>query len=629
MCGICGFTASAIPREEVGAVLAKMATALHHRGPDDEGSYVDDDVALAHKRLSIIDLAGGRQPIHNEDKSVWIVFNGEIYGFRQLREALAARGHAFYTQTDTETIVHLYEEDGVDCLGRLNGMFAFALWDTKARQLFLARDRIGEKPLYYCHSPRGFIFASELKGLLEHPLVERRLDLAALSKYLTFEYVPAPTTIFEGIRKLPAGHYLVYRDGPLREGKYWEVPISESSIGYRTEAEYAEELVYLLRSSVERMLVSDVPIGILLSGGIDSSLVAALASRLSPGRVKTFTIGFRDRSFDESAHAQRVANVLGTDHHSEQLDTRTMLRLIPRITDILDEPLGDASVIPTYLLSRLASRHVKVALGGDGGDELFAGYPTYQAHRLVSFYGILPWEVRRVINRVAARLPVSHRNISFDFKIKQFLRGVGVAPEVRFFYWMGSFVEAEKRRLFADGIQDISFRFNTFDQVIGHINDSRLLGDFERILYLSVKLYLQDDILVKVDRASMANSLEVRAPYLDRDFVEFAARLPTMYKLRRLTTKYLLKQAARGLLPDPIIQRKKKGFGIPLSKWFMTDLRALLLDYLAADRIRKAGLFNPQYVAELVDDHLRRRRDYRKLLWTLLVFEMWREKYLP
>lgn len=628
MCGIFGFTISSAKEGDIQGILTKMARTLEHRGPDDEGFYVSDDIALGHKRLSIIDLKTGKQPIHNETKSLWVVFNGEIYGFRHLREELRERGHAFYTETDTETIVHLYEEEGINCLNRLNGMFAFALWDAYERQLFIARDRIGEKPLYYNYSPQGFIFASELKGVLQHPLVERRIDLASLSKYLTFEYVPAPGTIFEGIKKLQPGHYLVYKDGQLLDREYWDIPISESSIGYRTEEEYAEELLYLLRGSVQRMLVSDVPIGILLSGGIDSSLIAALATQLGTGGVKTFTIGFQDKSFDETRYATQMSRVLETDHHSEQLDTAAMLRIIPRMVDILDEPMADASIIPTYLLCQLTSQHVKVALSGDGGDELFAGYPTYQAHRLVSFYGVLPWEIRKIINTFAAKLPVSQRNVSFDFKIKQFLRGIGVAPEVRFFYWMGSFIEAEKRRLLADGIQDISRRYNTFDEVIRYISESRLLNDFERILYLSMKLYLQDDILVKVDRASMANSLEVRTPYLDRHFVEFAAQLPTMYKLRRLTTKYLLKKAARGLLPEEIITRRKKGFGIPLSKWLMTDLRQLLLDYLAEDRIRKEGLFNPNYVRALIDEHLSYKKDNRKRLWTLLVFEMWREKYL-
>lgn len=628
MCGICGFTTSSVKGGNRKEIIDHMTQTLAHRGPDDEGFYWDDDIVFGHRRLSIIDLSTGNQPIHNEDHSVWIAFNGEIYNFLALRRELEEKGHAFYTAADTEVIVHLYEEEGVECLKRLDGMFAFALWDKNSKSLFLARDRLGEKPLHYYSCTDGLVFASELKGLLCHPAVPREIDLHSLSKYLTYEYIPAPHTIFRGIHKVQPGHFVLYRNGQVMEERYWDVPMSEVSVGYKREEEYVEELRYLLREAVQSRLVSDVPVGVFLSGGIDSSLVALLASEASTEKIRTFSIGFAEKSFDETPFSQHVAALVGSDHHHDELTSQRMLELVPKVVRTLDEPLADASIIPTYLLSQFTARHVKVALGGDGGDELFAGYPTYQAHRLVGLYDFLPRELRAIINRLAARLPVSHRNISFDFQIKQFLRGAGVAPEVRFFLWMGSFLESEKRQLFSDGWRPQLLQMNTFDDLARYIAESRLMSDFERILYLSLKLYLQDDLLVKVDRASMANSLEVRSPYLAPKLVTFVAQLPTFYKMNRLTTKYILKKAARGLLPQEIIKRKKKGFGVPLSRWFTGDLKPLLLDYLSEARIKREGLFDYDFIRSLVDDHLGFRKDNRKLLWTLLVFEMWQETYL-
>ena len=630
MCGICGVVFLDPERRVDAGVLVAMRDTLTPRGPDDAGVYLDGNVGLAARRLSIIDLAEGHQPMANEDESVWVVFNGEIYNFKEVRQFLQTRGHKFRTNSDTEVILHAYEEEGLDCLGRFNGMFAFALYDKKARHLFLARDRIGVKPLHYLWDSRRFLFASEIKALLRDSSVSRELDPLSLSKYLTYEYVPAPHSMFRVIQKLEPG-YLLRLDigrGTLTKRRYWDIPLFDDNLGYKREDDYQEELLYRLEESVRLRLVSDVPVGIFLSGGIDSSTVAAFANKHHGSPIVAFTIAFDDKSFDESAYATRVGRTLGVDHRMETFNSGKMCEILPRVVDAMDEPLADASILPTYLLSEFAARHVKVVMGGDGGDELFAGYPTFQALKLIRYYDILPHEFRNLILKCAQAMPVSHRNFSLDFKFKQLLRGAGVSREIMFFLWMGSFTEREKRDLLTGEIWDQVKTQNTFEDLFDYIKESNLKNEVERALYLMMKLYLQDDVLVKVDRASMANSLEVRAPFLDYTFVEFAVQLPTLLKLRRLTTKYLLKRAATSLLPRGITHRPKKGFGIPVGKWILSDLRAMFQDYLGEARIRREGVFNPAFVRRLLDDHLARRRDNRKLLWTLLTFQLWRERWL-
>ena len=630
MCGICGLANRHETEQAQESILIAMRDALHHRGPDDAGIFIDGRVGLGHRRLSIIDLSTGVQPIHNEDSSCWIIFNGEIYNYRALRQELEEAGHQFYTNTDTEILVHLYEQDGEQMLQKLNGMFAFAIWDRPQQRLFLARDRLGKKPLYWTLNATAFLFGSELKALLCHPSVSREIDLFSLSKYLTYEYVPAPHTMIAGVQKLKPGHFLTYstQTHELRIKKYWDIPIAEDSIAYMSEESYVEELLQLLRESVRmRLLSSDVPVGIFLSGGVDSSTVAALACETSP-KVQTFTIGFDEPSYDESRYANQVAEILGTDHHVDVLDIRKAHTLLPDIMNYLDEPLGDASIIPTYLLSRFTAQHVKVALGGDGGDELFAGYPTFQALRMIHYYNIFPPEIRNLFHRLAAKLPVSHNNISFDFKIKQLLRGTGVSHEIMFFRWMGSFNEREKKMLFhPDMLAQIAHE-NPYEDLLEYVRESNLYETFERVLYLMTKLYLQDDILVKVDRATMANSLEARAPLLDYRFVEFAAQLPTQYKLHRLTTKYLLKKAALKVLPKQIVYRKKKGFGIPVAKWICEDMKGMFLHYLSQDRLKKDGLFQYPFIERLLYEHWSYQKDNRKLLWTLLIFQLWKERWI-
>ena len=629
MCGVVGIADLAQRRPDLVAIGRAMRDALAHRGPDEVGERHDGPVWLGSRRLSIIDLADGHMPMGNEDGTVWAVYNGEIYNFAALRATLEAAGHRFRTSCDTEVLVHAYEEWGPGCVERFNGMFAFAVHDVTRQRLFLARDRMGEKPLHYVWNGGLFLFASEIKALLRHPDVARRIDPLAVSKYLAFEYVPAPHSLFAGVRKLEPGHWLLLDlvERRLEIRAYWDMPLLDDAPSYKREEDYADELLSRLDEAVRIRLVSDVPIGVFLSGGVDSSTVAALAARHHGGPLEAFTIGFGDPTFDETAWAERAARHAGVVHHVERCDLEAVLPEIPDILGTLDEPLGDASYVPTFLLSRFARRRVTVALGGDGSDDILAGYPTFSALKLVRYYAILPLELRQLINRVAGWLPVSLSNISFDFKIKQLLRGAGVANEVMFLLWMGSFTEGEKRVLLAPDVRADIGNANAFEDVLDHIKRSNLRSDLERAFYLCAKLYLSDDILVKVDRASMANSLEVRSPFLDHTFVEFICRLPSRLKLHRLTTKYLLKKAVAGLLPPALVRRPKKGFGMPVGRWINGPLGPIIDAALAPERLRREGLFDPDFVATLLGEHRAEVRDNRKLLWTLFAFQTWRERW--
>jgi asparagine synthase (glutamine-hydrolysing) len=628
VCGIVGNVLARADRTPDPVVLKRMNDRLAHRGPDDEGFFIQGPAGLAMRRLKIIDLATGHQPMSGEDRRVWVVFNGEIYNYRELTQLLAARGHVFATRSDTEVIVHGWEERGLGVLAELEGMFAFALWDEPTRTLVLARDRLGIKPLYYAVLPDQIVFASELKALVEHPAVDRALDLTALSRYLAHEYVPAPHAILRSVRKLPAGHWLTYTEGRVKVEPYWDLAFRRR--GTVTEAEALEELRATLDLSVRQHLISDVPLGMFLSGGIDSSAVAAFAARHAPGRLKTFSIGFEDPSFDESAHARRVAQALDTDHHEEILGPRAALDLVAGLPDLLDEPLGDASLIPTYLLSRFTRRAVTVALSGDGGDELFAGYPTYQAHRVARAFELVPQWVRRGLIRPAVEaLPVSLSNLSLDFKLKRFVEGMDYPGVERHAVWMGSFTPAEQRGLFTpDALARMESppSYDAFHEIAAHATSAEGL---ERMLYLDVKGYLGEGVLTKVDRASMACSLEVRVPLLDRRVVELAASFPMSLKLHGFTTKYALKRALRGLLPREILERPKKGFGIPLGHWFRGELRPLVREACGPDAVRRGGLFRPEAVERLLGEHETGRRDHRKKLYTLLAFQLWAGRYRP
>jgi asparagine synthase (glutamine-hydrolysing) len=632
MCGICGVATRNGPGPD-RALLDRMSRSIRHRGPDDSGVLLRDGVGLGMQRLSIIDVEGGHQPIANEDGSIWIVFNGEIYNHLELRADLIARGHRFATRADTEAVVHAYEEWGDDCLHRLNGMWGFALWDGPRRRLLLARDRMGIKPLHYRLAAGRLTFGSEIKALLEDPETSRDLDLVALDEYLALEYVPAPRTILREVRKLPGGHLLAWRqqDGGADLRRWWtpDLSASEHARPDGSDAEVAAELHRVLQAAVRREMISDVPLGVFLSGGIDSSAVAALMCEASPGNVRSFSIGFADRSFDESRHARRVAQHLGTDHHELILEPRMLLDLVPTVTAALDEPLGDASILPTYLLCRFTRESVKVALGGDGGDELFAGYPTMQAHRVAGYYEALPGPLRRrLVPALVDRLPVSLNNISFDFKVRRFVRGAGLPLHERHVAWTGSFTAEQRLRLLAPAVTAEIGAIGDGGTVAALAAEAEALENpLNRVLHLDMKLYLENDILAKVDRASMLASLEARVPLLNVDVVEHVTRLPIDYKLRGLTTKWLLKRALRDRLPAAILGRRKKGFGIPVARWLQGPLRADLLEATDPALIRRQGLFRGEEIKRLVDEHLAGGRDRRKELWTLFIFQRWLETY--
>ncbi len=629
MCGICGIFYADPPRTVDPDVLRAMCAAIRHRGPDDEGIYIDGPVGLGMRRLSIIDLEGGQQPIHNEDRTVWIVYNGEMYNYPALTARLTGLGHDFHTRSDTETVVHAYEEFGVGCLEHLNGMFASALWDGRERRLFLARDRVGIKPLYYTQTADGLLFGSELKAILAHPNVPRRVDPIALDQYLTFEYVPTPRTIFEGIFKLPPGHYLTLSaGGALRVEQYWDMPLEQSEAAPpRRLAEIEAELRDLLRDVVEMEMISDVPIGVLLSGGIDSSAVAAMMAQIAPGNVSSFSITFDDPSFDESSYARLVADHLGTQHYEHRLTPREMLDLIPHIVDFMDEPLADSSLVPTTLLARFVREHVKVALGGDGGDELFAGYSTLQAHRLVRIYKrAVPEPLRRSIApAIASALPTSFANISLDFKIKRFVGGDVFPLAVRHHRWLGSFTTEEKHALLLPELR--RSEEETYAVATAHVARCQARHFLNRALYLDMKMYMEGDILPKADRASMSASLEVRVPMLNHRLLTFCAALPHRYKLNGLQTKYILRRALRGLVPNRILRRGKKGFNMPVARWLTGELREFAHDMLAPEKLHREGFFEPEAVQCILADHMAHRRDARKHLWTLLTFELWLDRW--
>jgi asparagine synthase (glutamine-hydrolysing) len=628
VCGIVGNVMARADRQPNPRVLRRMADRLAHRGPDDEGFVVRGRAGLGMRRLKIIDLETGRQPMTGEDGSTWVVFNGEIYNYRELTRRLTTAGHRFTSASDTETIVHAWESWGREMLDDLEGMFAIAVWHESTETLFLARDRLGIKPLYYAPLSDQLVFASELKALVEHPEVSRELDPVALSEYLAYEYVPAPRAILQQVRKLAAGHWLAYTNGSVKVEPYWDV--ARLRPRRVTEAQAVERLRAVLDTVVPEHLVSDVPLGVFLSGGIDSATVAAFAARHASGQLKTFSIGFDDPSFDESGWARQVSRALGTDHHEEVLSLRAASELIAGLPDLLDEPLGDASLLPTYLLSRFARRAVTVALSGDGGDEVFAGYPTYQAHRLARAYARVPEAIREgLVRPLVRRLPVSLDNLSLDFRLKRFVEGMPYGVVERHAVWMGSFTPAEQEELFRpEALARMTAQpsYAVFHALAAAVPEVPWLN---RILYVDLKGYLGEGVLTKLDRASMACSLEVRVPLLDHRVVELAGTLPPELKLRGLTTKYVFKQAMRGLLPDEIVARPKKGFGIPLGRWFQGELAPLLHDTCSTDAVRRGGLFRPEVVERLLREHREGRRDHRKKLYTLLAWQLWAERYRP
>lgn len=605
-----------------------MVGTLAHRGPDDEGLYLKDNVALGHRRLSIIDLKTGHQPIFNEDRSILIVHNGEVYNFQELKENLLKKGHIFTTHSDTEAILHAYEEYGEDCLKFFNGMYAFAIWDSKTEKLFLARDRFGKKPLYYAVFDNQFIFGSELKAVLKHPSVKREIDPVALSKYFAYEYIPSPFSVFKGIKKLEAGSKISLKGNSYKVERYWDLPFDKPKNLDLKEIE--ENLLRIFKESVKRRLVSDVPLGVFLSGGIDSSsVVAMMAELMDPKEIKTFSIGFKEKFFDESSDARRVAEHFGTDHHEEILRPETMLGVLPDILDILDEPFADSSIIPTYLVSRFTRQHVKVALGGDGGDELFLGYPSFLAHKFNPYFNALPHFLRKASLNVlnTARVP-SQRYMNLNLKARRFLRGFDLPEEVRHQAWIGSFLPSEEKKLFSPNMKVSYDPLTIYDLTDSLFRKAKTADMLDRIIYIYVNTYMTDDILVKVDRASMANSLEVRAPFLDSEFAEFAMSIPAGFKLKNFKRKWILKDVLKNKLPKDTLNKPKQGFAVPVEKWLKADLRHLLSDAFNKNKIEREGIFNYGYVKDLISDYQKGKAILTKEIWALFMFEMWYDRWM-
>lgn len=643
MCGIAGWINldTTKPNRNAEAVLHSMCETIVHRGPDSEGLWVDETVALGMRRLSIIDLKTGDQPVFGEDRSVVVMMNGELYNYREVRAELEKDGFKFVTKSDTEILPHLYQKFGDAFIDHINGMYAFSLWDSRRKKLIIARDRFGEKPLYYGVFDGKLIWASEPKAILAHPSVKPELDLNALRHYVSFDYVPAPMSIYKGIHKLPAAHVLVVENDEVRTRRYWDIswrptnfrlPSKSNGSGSASNSsltDSARELRDLLSDAVRMRLVSDVPLGILLSGGIDSSTVAAFATQHATERVKTFSIGFEEDSFDESKFARKVAKHLDTDHYEERLSAATAGDLISDIGKWLDEPISDGSLIPTFLLAQFVRKHVTVALGGDGGDELFAGYPMYYAHTLAAKYNAIPAFVRSgLIEPVVNALPVSTSNMSFDYKAKRFVRSAKNDPITRHHGWFGSFAVEQHEKLFTKDVL-AQTEADIYRGVRELVDASDARDIIEKAQYADINYYLAEDILTKVDRSAMAVSLETRAPFLDPRVGQFAASIPVEYKLKGKSGKVILKEAMKDLLPHDILHRPKKGFGIPIAEWLKGRLNPLMHDMLSPERLNKQGLFNADYAQKLIKEHENGAASHHKELWTLLVFELWCDHFLP
>jgi asparagine synthase (glutamine-hydrolysing) len=627
MCGIAGFLAHGAgpSRREV---LTRMTRTLRHRGPDEEGVVLDGPVGLGARRLRVMDLRTGQQPMAVDDGAVRVVQNGEIYNFRELRGRLERLGHRFRTESDTEVIARAYVEWGDKCVDHLDGMFAFAVWDALQQVLLLARDRMGEKPLYYHAGSEAFVFGSELRALLEHPAVPRELDLRSLSRYLGFEYVPAPDSMLAGIAKLPPGHVLTISAGTKPHVvRYWDLEFAPDHAP--TETEWAERLRAQIEDSVRRQLVSDVPLGLFLSGGVDSSAIVSTATRLAGRRLRTFSVGFPEASYDERRFARAVAARCGTDHAELVFSPDLMTESLADVGSLLDEPLVDGSFLPIHALSRLARQHVTVVLSGDGGDELFCGYPTFLAERGVRWVRRLPAGILRAAGWAVNRARSSARYGSAEFLLKQFFRGLPHPPEVRTQLLLGGLTADEQSPLFSDPVRAAVSGFDPYEELGRSVAEVPGLDPIERLIYQHCKFYLADQNLATVDRASMATGLEVRSPFLDRPLVDLASRIPSSLKLHGWRTKHILKRALEPDLPATILDRRKQGFGVPLGAWLAGPLRPVLDDWLAADRLRRVGLFDPSAVRTLVTEHVSGQRDRRKLLWALLMFEAWREHALP
>jgi asparagine synthase (glutamine-hydrolysing) len=626
MCGIVGIANTNL-RAASRETIERMNRCIAHRGPDDDGFYIKENVALAMRRLSIIDVAHGKQPMHTTDKTKWIVFNGEIYNFQELREDLEARGHQFYTNSDTEVILHLYERYGADCVNHLRGMFAFAIWDGTERSLFIARDRIGKKPLLYSHQPNGdLIFGSEFTALLAHPDVTRTVDYEAIDNYLSYLCVPAPQTAFRQIRKLEPAHWLRWRNGEIETKRYWS-PDFHKKIKI-SEEEAIAETIRILREATRLRMISEVPLGAFLSGGVDSSVIVALMAQESNKPVKTFSIGFEEQDYSELKYAKRVAEHVGAEYH-EFVVKPDALEVLPTLVEHYGEPYADSSAIPTYYVAKETRRFVTVALNGDGGDESFAGYERHAAMRIADIYHRLPEFLRKaLIEKVVNSIKVSELKKSRVRDAKRFMQAASLPKTERYFEWMSTFNRKAKTELYTkDFVQQVAGQNSAqlFDEWFAKANGSGIL---DATLLTDQMTYLPNDLLVKVDIASMANSLEARSPFLDHKVIEFAASLPESLKMRRFETKSLLKKVAARLVPREVIYRRKMGFGVPLGRWFRGEMKNFVKDVLLSEKSLNRGIVRRVIVEKYVEEHTKRGRDYTSQIWTLLMLELWFQRFI-
>jgi len=625
MCGIVGIVKKDNSLVDQ-ALISRMCEAIRHRGPDEDGFYFSEGVGLGMRRLSIIDLKGGQQPIHNQDRTAWIVFNGEIYNYRELRDKLEKLGHTFYTNSDTEAIIHAYDQYGADCPKHLRGMFALAIWDERTRELFLARDRVGKKPILYAHVNGGLIFGSEFSALLLHPDIGRDIDTEAIHHYLSFMCVPAPLTAYRAIRKLEPGHSLRWRKGEIKIEQYWQPDFSKKI--KISEQEAGERTVEILRDAVKVRLMSEVPLGAFLSGGIDSSAVVALMSQESSGPVKTFSIGFEEQDFSELHHARRVAEHVGADHH-EFIVRPDALEVLPLLVEHYGEPYADSSAIPTYYVARETRKHVTVALNGDGGDESFAGYERYAAMHLAEKYHRIPAVLRdSLVQQAIGLIPSSETKRSRVRDVKRFLEAASLPKVERYLRWVSVFDTAAKANLYSANFLHETQSIRAADILDPWFSRANGAGIVDAALLADINTYLPNDLLVKVDIATMAVSLEARSPFLDHHLIEFAASLPEKLKLRGITTKYLLKRMLKKLLPAENLNRRKMGFGVPIGHWFRGKLQPFLRETILSERALNRGLFRPEAVKQLVELHARGERDNSHQLWTLLMLELWFERFI-
>lgn len=626
MCGITGFVNAngyAADRD----LLEAMNHALAHRGPDDDGFYINGSVGLAMRRLAIIDLATGKQPIYNTDRSKSLVFNGEIYNYQELRRDLEKRGHQLYTKSDTEVVIKLYDEMGPESLDLLRGMFAFAIWDEKERSLFVARDRVGKKPVLYSHLANGdLIFGSEFQALLRHPSVSREVDMNAIDDYMSFLCVPAPRTAFKSIRKLEPGHWLRWKDGEIETHRYWQPDFSKKI--KITEAEAIEETTRILRESTRLRMISEVPLGAFLSGGVDSSTVVALMARESERPVKTFSIGFEEQDFSELKYARRVAEHVGAEYN-EFIVRPNALDVIPTLVEHYGEPYADSSAIPTYYVAKETRKHVTVALNGDGGDESFAGYERYTAMKIAESYARVPKALRKAfVEMPVGLLPTSEIKRSRARDAKRFLQAANLPRTERYFRWMSTFNRDAKRDLYTDDFaRSISGNdpVSVLDKWFALANGN---GTLDATLLTDQMTYLPNDLLVKVDIATMANSLEARSPFLDHKLIEFAASLPAGIKMRGLETKSLLKKVASRLVPKEVIYRRKMGFGVPVGSWFRGEMKDFVRSVLLSEKALGRGIVKPEVMRRFVDEHIEAKRDHSFQIWTLLMLELWFQRFI-